>query len=121
MARYLISFDRGWITFTEENMAELVESSRAVIQQAKDAGVLVFTGGIAEDEPTMLVTADGTVTDGPYPETKELIGGVTVIDVPTREDALEWATRFAAACQASQELTAFIPDPRADEWLATQV
>jgi len=37
------------------------------------------------------VATDGTVTDGPYPETKEVIGGLLIVDVPSREETLEWA------------------------------
>jgi hypothetical protein len=47
-------------------------------------------------EPAVVAT-DGMVTDGPYPESKELIGGVFVVDVPTREAALKWAAKVAVA------------------------
>ena len=59
----------------------------------------------------------GTVTDGPYPQTKELSGGFTVVDVPTREAALEWAAKIAVACRCAQEVREFGPDPELDEML----
>ena len=118
MSRYLISFDRGWMTFPEEDLPAVAAAARAVIQEAKDAGVFVFTGGIADDEETTLVAVDGTVADGPSPETKEMVGGFAVVDVPTRTDAIAWAAKIAAACRCPQEVREFLPDPRVDEWLA---
>jgi hypothetical protein len=55
----------------------------------------------------------GTVTDGPYPETKEVIGGFAVVDVPSREEALEWAAQIAVACRCAQEVRELLPDPTA--------
>jgi hypothetical protein len=49
--------------------------------------------------------------DGPYPQTKELSGGFTVVDVPTREAALGWAAKIAVACRCAQEVREFGPDP----------
>jgi hypothetical protein len=51
------------------------------------------------------------VTDGPFPETKEVIGGFAVVDVPSREEALVWAAKIAAACRCSQEVRELLPDP----------
>jgi hypothetical protein len=118
MARYLISFDRGWMTFPEEDLPDVAKAARAVVEEAKDAGVFVFAGGIADEEKTTLVAVEGTVTDGPYPETKEQVGGFTVVDVPTRADAVEWAAKIAVACRCAQEVREFLPDPKVDEWLA---
>ena len=52
-----------------------------MVQEAIDAGVWVFGGGL-EDQKASIVATDGTVTDGPYPET---VGGLCVVDVPSRE------------------------------------
>ena len=57
MARYLISFDRGWMQFPEADLPDVARAARAVVQEAVDAGVFVFTGGIADDERTTLVVA----------------------------------------------------------------
>lgn len=118
MARYLISFDRGWMTYPEEDLPDVAMAAHAAVQEAVDAGVFVFGGGIADDEQTTLVATDGTATDGPYPETKEMVGGFVVLDVPTRADAVAWAGKIAAACRCSQEVREFLPDPLVDEWLA---
>jgi hypothetical protein len=71
-----------------------------------DAGVLVFAGGLNEDLDPVSVSHDGTVTAGTYP-----LGGMTVVDVPSREAELEWAAKLATACRCPQELNAFQPDP----------
>jgi hypothetical protein len=81
-----------------------------VVQEAKDAGVYVFAGGL-ESEQASIVATDGMVTDGPYPETKEVIGGLTVVDVPSREEALEWAAKITVACRCAQEVRVFQPGP----------
>lgn len=118
MPRYLISFDRGWMKIPEGELPEVAKAARAVCQEAYDAGAFVFGGGIADDETTTLVGVDGAVTDGPYPETKEMVGGFLVVDVPTRAEAVEWAAKVAVACRCSQEVREFLPDPYVDEWLA---
>ena len=51
------------------------------------------------------------VTDGPYPETKEVVGGFSVVNVATREEALAWAAKTAVACRCAQEVREFMPDP----------
>ena len=80
-----------------------------MVQEAKDAGVYVFAGGL-ESEQASIVATDGMVTDGPYPETKEVIGGLTVVDVPSREEALNWAAKIAVACRCAQEVRELLPD-----------
>ena len=79
-------------------------------RQARDAGVWVFGGGL-ESQRASIVATDGTVTDGPYPETKAVIGGFAVVDVPSREEALEWAAKFAVACRCAQEVREIMLDP----------
>ena len=54
---------------------------------------------------------DGTVTDGPYPETKQYLGGLAVVDAPSRDEALEWAAGIAVACRCAQEVRESLPDP----------
>ena len=58
-----------------------------------------------------IVATDGTITDGPYPETNAVIGGFSIVDVPSREAALEWAAKFAAACRCAQEVREIMFDP----------
>jgi hypothetical protein len=51
------------------------------------------------------------VTDGPYPESKAYIGGFSVVDVRSREEALKWAAKLAVACRCAQDVREFLPDP----------
>jgi hypothetical protein len=96
---------------SEEAMPAVDEATHAVVREAKDAGVLLHAGGLDEDVEPVMLAGDGTVTAGTYPETKEFNGGFTVVDVPSREAALEWAARFAAARRCTQEVRAFGFDP----------
>jgi hypothetical protein len=112
MTRYLISFPSGAMDdIPDEEMPAVGEAAHAVVREAMDAGVWVFGGGLAEDIEPVMVAGDGTVTAGTYPETKELNGGFTVLDVSSREAALEWAAKIAAACRCAQEIREFMPDP----------
>jgi hypothetical protein len=116
MTEYLISFGMNAMDFPEEVMPEISKAARAVIKEAMEAGVYVFTGGLDPEEEPAVVATDGTVTegmltDGPYPESKELLGGFTVVDVPTRKEALEWAAKIAAACRCAQDVRVFQPGP----------
>jgi hypothetical protein len=111
MTQYLISFPSAAMDVTEEELPEVSAAAHAVIREAKDAGVFVFTGGLDDDVAPVLVAGDGTVSDETYPETAGLDGGFAVIDVPTREAALEWAAKIAVACRCSQEVREFQFDP----------
>lgn len=110
VARYLISFDDGAMTFPEEDLPAVAEASHAVVREARDAGVWVFGGGV-ERQRASVVATDGSVADGPYPETKAVVGGFSVLDVPSREEALRWAARIAAACRCPQEVRQIMDDP----------
>jgi hypothetical protein len=72
----------------------------AVVQKAMDGGVRVFGGGLHSHEEVSVVATDGTVTDG-HEESKAYIGGFSVVDVRSREKALEWAAKIAVACRCA--------------------
>jgi len=110
MTQYLISFDDGAMTFSEEDLPDVADAAHQVVKEAQDAGVWVFGAGL-ESQKASIVATDGTVTDGPYPETKEVIGGFAIVDVSSREEALEWAAKFAAACRCAQEVRELLYDP----------
>src|SRR5450631_875838 len=105
MTQYLISFDDGAMNFPAEEMPDVAKAAHEVVQAATDAGVWVFSGGLESQRASVVVT------DGPYPETKEVLGGFAVVDVPTRGEALEWAAKIAVACRCAQEVREFLPDP----------
>ncbi|SCG72403.1 YciI family protein [Micromonospora coxensis] len=117
MTRYLISFDAGAMDhIPDEEMPDVGKAAHAVVQEAVDAGVFVFGAGL-ERQRASVVATDGTVTDGPYPETKAVVGGFTIVDVASRGEALAWATRIAAACRCAQEVRQLMPDPETDAML----
>ena len=111
MTKYLISFPSSAMVFPPEDLQAVSDASHAVVEEAKAAGVWVFGGGIDEGVPPVLVHGDGTVTEGTYPQTTPLEGGYTVLELPTREAALEWAAKIAVACRCAQEVRAFQYDP----------
>jgi hypothetical protein len=110
MTRYLISFDDGAMTFPDEELPDVAKAAHEVVHAAQDAGVWVFGGGVGRQQASVVAT-DGTVTDGPYPETKAVLGGFAIIDVSSREEALEWAAQIALACRCAQEVREILPDP----------
>jgi len=117
MTRYLISFDAGAMDhIPDEDGPTVGKAAHEVVQEAVNAGVWVFGAGL-ESQKASVVATDGTVTDGPYPETKEVIGGFSIVDVPSREEALAWAAKIAVACRCAQEVRELLPDPEQDEML----
>ena len=109
MTKYLISStNTRWTTSRQRRLPDVAKTSHAVAQEAKDAGVFVFAGGLDEDVDPVWVAGDGSVTAATYP-----LGGMTIIDVPSRDEALKWAARFAVGCRCAQEVSAFQLDPLA--------
>jgi hypothetical protein len=85
----------------------VAKAAHEVVEAAIETGVWVFGGGL-DHQKASIVARDGTVADGSYPEA---VGGLCVVDVPSREEALKWAAKFAAACRCAQEVREFMPDP----------
>jgi hypothetical protein len=118
MPRYLISFNDGAMNhITREQLPEVAKAANAVVDEAKQAGAWVFGAGLEHHDVVTVVATDGTITDGPYPESKEHLGGFAVVDVPTREEALKWAAKIAVACRCPQEVFELLPEEMTDEWL----
>ncbi|MET7967585.1 YciI family protein [Micromonospora sp. NPDC005305] len=117
MTRYLISFNDGAMDHIPgEEMPDVAKASHAVVQEAVNAGVWVFGAGLERQQASVVAT-DGMVTDGPYPETKEVIGGFAVVDVASREEALAWAAKIAVTCRCAQEVRELMPDAEQDDML----
>jgi hypothetical protein len=111
MPRYLISFDDGSMDhIPDEDWPAVGRAARAVVREAKDAGIWIAGGGIERQQATIVGT-DGTITDGPRPETKAVIGGFAVIGVASRAEALDRAARIAAGCRCPQEVREIMFDP----------
>jgi len=107
MTKYLISFPSETFDVAAEDMQAVTDDSHAATIEAKAAGVYVFGGGINEEVEPVLVDADGAIGLS----ATHLTGGFLVLELPTRDDALTWAARFAAACRTPQEVREFGYDP----------
>jgi hypothetical protein len=111
MTDYLIYFNQQWVgDHTEEWIAERGPLASAVVDEMKAAGVYVFAGGLEED--AAVYNADATsgdivITDGPYVESKEFLGGFAVVNVPDDDAAKLWAGKLAAGCGWPQEIRRF--------------
>src|SRR6202021_233559 len=90
-----------------EDMPAVAGAARAAVREAINAGVYVSAGGLG-NQPASIVATDGSVTDGPCPDA---IGGFTLVDVPSREEALQWAAKIAVACRCAQEVREIGADP----------
>lgn len=113
MTKYLISFPSRAMVVSEAELPAVAAAAHAVMREAKAAGAWVFGGGINEGVPPVMVAGDGTVAAGTYPQTRTLEGGYAILELPSRDAALQWAARFAAACRCAQELREFMYDPEA--------
>ncbi len=111
MTKYMISFPSGEMNIPEGEFEAVAEAAHEVIREAKAAGVYVFGGGIDEEIAPVLVDANGAAELGTYPQTRQIEGGYTILELPNYESALEWAAKIAAACRCRQELRAFMYDP----------
>ena len=112
MPHYLIYFNQQWVgDHDEEWFLGRVEPSMAVVREMEEAGVLVYAGGLEEDLG-LAFSADATsgeviVTDGPFAETKEWLGGLTIVDVADAAEARHWAGKVAVGCGWPQEVRPF--------------
>jgi hypothetical protein len=101
-------------TQTEETIGEIHAANRELTA----SGALKFACGLFPpgNAKSLRYQPDGTVsvTDGPYTETKEYLGGFSVIEAADLNEALEWARKGAVACRASGEVRPifFVPDPK---------
>ena len=111
MTKYLISFPTAAMQVSAEDLPAVSAASHAVVREAKAAGVWVFGGGIDESLPPVRVDGAGAVAPGTYPQTARLEGGYAILDLPSRDAAVEWAAKLAVACRCAQELRAFAFDP----------
>jgi hypothetical protein len=98
----------------ETDMQTMYAQVEAVNQEIRAAGAWVFAGGLLPaDSATVVRTEDGrtTMTDGPFAETKEQLGGFWVLRCEDLDQALAWAARCSAACQGPVEVRPFQDEP----------
>ncbi|WP_027588221.1 YciI family protein [Acidipropionibacterium thoenii] len=111
MTTYLISFPSQAMQVPAADLPGVADAAHHVVGQAKAAGVWVFGGGIDESIAPVRVDAEARITEGTYPQTRRIEGGYCILELPSYDQAIEWAARFAAACRCAQEVRAFQYDP----------
>ena len=90
-----------------ETMARIAAGLHRLNEELRESGSWVFTGGLHAPSSATVVRADGMITDGPYAEGKEHIGGIYVITAPDLDAALAWGRRAAAATTLPIEIRPF--------------
>ncbi len=88
--------DEAYAAFQDVDFEAMLETMGRFNDELIDAGVLVAAEGFEDAAQTVVVDYSAqppVVTDGPYGETKELFGGFWILDVASREEAVEWAKR----------------------------
>ncbi|MEO6500361.1 MAG: YciI family protein [Jatrophihabitantaceae bacterium] len=101
---------------SEENIKQMYADVDAFNVKMQAEGAWVFGGGLhPADTATVVRNQDGEVlmTDGPFAETKEQLGGFWVIKAPDLDAALAWATGASKACQGPVEVRPFEDEPEA--------
>jgi hypothetical protein len=112
MAEYLLSVHmvEGAPMPEPDEMQQMFEGVAAFNAELQEAGAWVFAGGLMPPDIATVVDASGSevvMTDGPFAETKEVIGGFWVIDVADLDAALAWAAKGSAACHDPVEVRPF--------------
>ena len=93
-----------------EVLAEIMRDVRAVDEELRSAGAWVFSGGLHAPSTATVVhprREEMPMTDGPYVEGKEHIGGVTIIKAANLDEALEWGRKLARATTLPIEVRPF--------------
>jgi hypothetical protein len=109
MQYMLLIYDdqEAWQSFTDEERAAGMEAYNAFTQEVRDAGAFVAADALQPTETATTVRVrDGErlLTDGPFAETKEQLGGYYIVDVDSIEDAIKWAAKIPSAQSGSIEV-----------------
>lgn len=108
MPQYIIYFNQQWVgDHPEEWFMSRGPLARAVVQEMKDAGVLVFAGGLVEEIDQAFGSDDQGNISGPITKEGEYLGGLTIVDVPGDEEAKIWGGKIGIACGWPQEIRRF--------------
>ena len=113
MKQYLLSvcYPAGSTAPAPEKLAKIARDVDALRREMQAAGVWVFSGGLQPaGTATVLRHQNGEVlvTDGPFIESKELVGGITIIRVPDLDTALMWARKASLATTTPIEVRQFL-------------
>ena len=112
MPQYLMSVchaDDYDLDFDTEEMARIGPQVGAYNDELTAAGKWVFGGGLKPQSSAVVFHPDGTtpMTDGPFAESKEQVGGFWVIEADNDDEAREWARKASLACELPVELRPF--------------
>jgi hypothetical protein len=126
MAKYMLIMrgtDESMAAMAETSFDQMLETMGRFNEELIRAGVLVATEGLDDPANTVVVDFSGekpVVTDGPYGETKELFGGYFIVDVASRDEAVEWAKRIPVIPGSKVEIRR-VPSieefPQDNEWI----
>jgi hypothetical protein len=117
MTQYLLSVhtsEADEAAISEDQIQQLYKQVDDFNEKVKAAGAWVFAGGLEPIEAATTVDAtksEPIVTDGPFAESKEYLGGFWVIEAPDLDAALTWAKEGSAACQGIVEVRPFQAEP----------
>lgn len=108
MSRYVIYFNQQWVGDHPESWyATRAPFARAVVEEMKNAGVLVFAGGLVEEIEEALGVDENGAIRGPITSTGEFLGGMTIVDVDSDLEAQHWGSKIGIACGWPQEIRKF--------------
>jgi hypothetical protein len=116
MSQYLLSvyYVEGEETPSDATTTQMYADVETLNQKIRDAGVWVYANGVTTpDMATVVNSKDGEVlvTDGPFPEAKEQIGGFWIIEAADLDEAMDWAAKASEACLAPVEIRPFQDTP----------
>ena len=119
MKQYLLAvYDvDGAPTLSDEEMQTVFAQVDTVNSELRAAGAWVFGGGLLPSDSATVVRVEGgaaTLTDGPFAETKEQLGGFWVIRSADLDEALAWAEKCAQACMGPVEVRPFQDEPASE-------
>ena len=112
MKQYLLAVHmvEGQQAPSEEEMQQIYQSVDTFNSELRAAGAWVFAGGLHPPASATVVRGhEGEVlmTDGPFAETKEQLGGFWVVQAEDLDAALDWAAKGSAACRGPVEVRPF--------------
>ena len=108
MAKYIIYFNQQWVgDHSEEWFNSRGPLARQVVEELKSANALVFAGGLVEEIDVGFGFDENGLEIGPISTDNELVGGLTIIEVDTDDEAKMWGSKIAQACGWPQEVRCF--------------
>lgn len=115
MTQYMISVyhDEGVAMPEGADRQRVFDQVDAFNEKVTEAGIWVFAGGLEPIEATTTVDATGAepvISDGPYAEAKEWMGGFWILEAPDLDAALKLAVEASAACEGRVEVRPFQPE-----------